>query len=242
MSRSVPLLSGGGPEVPGESQVVVLAVEQAAGQRVVLSHQLAAAGGGLAGTDHRGRVVAGDLLGEGGRIGGLALADCLADPLLHRGDGLGGLSGPAPLPVRRGVADGLKLAEGVGAAKLVAGVDVGVVWRPGVVHGDTRERWQDAHRLDRLPAALGVHREQGYLPVRAQCTQRSRPSIRNPVSSNPATPLAVMFPRTRSRKPSSFPAARAVMAATVPDDSGTPNSSASACAVRFLDRNCPMYR
>jgi hypothetical protein len=77
MSRLVPLLSGGRPEVPGEPQVVVLAVEQAAGQRVVLSHQLAAVGGGLAGADHRGRVVAGELFGEGGRIGVPALADCL---------------------------------------------------------------------------------------------------------------------------------------------------------------------
>ena len=81
-----------------------------------------------------------------------------------------------------------------------------------------------------------------YLPVRAQCTQCSRPSTRNPVSSKPATSLAVMFPRTRSRKPSRRPAARAVIPATVPGDSGMPNSSASACAVRFFDRNCPMYR
>ena len=81
-----------------------------------------------------------------------------------------------------------------------------------------------------------------YLPVRAQCTQCSRPSTRNPVSSNPATSLAAIRSRTCSRNPSSRPAARAVSAATVPDDSGMPNSSASACAVRFLDRNCPMYR
>ena len=82
-----------------------------------------------------------------------------------------------------------------------------------------------------------------YLPVRAQCTQCSRPSTRNPVSSKPATSLAVMSSRTRSRNPSSFLAARAVMPATVPGDSGMPNSSASACAVRFLDRNyCPMQR
>lgn len=27
-----------------------------------------------------------------------------------------------------------------------------------------------------------------------------------------------------------------------PADSGTPNNSASACAVRSFDRNCPMYR
>jgi len=36
-----------------------------------------------------------------------------------------------------------------------------------------------------------------------------------------------------------YPGSRA---ATVPDDSGMPNSSASASAVRFLDRNCPAYR
>jgi hypothetical protein len=30
------------------------------------------------------------------------------------------------------------------------------------------------------------------------------------------------------------------MAATVPDDSGTPNNSASACAVRFFDKNWPI--
>jgi len=81
-----------------------------------------------------------------------------------------------------------------------------------------------------------------YLPVRAQCTQCSRLSTRNPVSSNPATSAAAMLSRTRSRKPPSLPAARAVMPATVPEDTGMPNSSASACAVRCLDRNCPMYR
>jgi hypothetical protein len=73
-----------------------------------------------------------------------------------------------------------------------------------------------------------------YLPVRAQCTQCSLRATRNPVSSNPATSLAVMFPRARSRKSSSFPAARAAVAATVPAGSGMPDSSASACAVRFL--------
>src|SRR5262245_4272315 len=48
-----------------------------------------------------------------------------------------------------------------------------------------------------------------YLPVRAQCTQASRPATRNPVSSNPATSLAAICSRTYSRKPSSRPAARA---------------------------------
>ena len=78
-----------------------------------------------------------------------------------------------------------------------------------------------------------------YLAVRAQCTQCSLPSTRNPVSSNPATGLAAISSRARSRNPPSRPAARAVIPATVPSDSGMPNSSASACAVRFFDRNCP---
>ena len=32
------------------------------------------------------------------------------------------------------------------------------------------------------------------------------------------------------------------MAATVPSETGVPNSSAKAAAVRFFDRNCPTYR
>jgi len=81
-----------------------------------------------------------------------------------------------------------------------------------------------------------------YLPVRAQCTQASLPSTRNPVSPDPATSLAVMCCRTCSANPSSRPAARAVSAATVPDEHGMPDSSPSATAVRSLDRNCPAYR
>jgi len=89
---------------------------------------------------------------------------------------------------------------------------------------------------------LGCTMSRVYLPVRAQCTLCSRPATRNPVSSNPATSAAAIWPRTCSRNPPGRPEARAVSAATVPDDSGTPNSSASACAVRCLDRNCPAYR
>ena len=81
-----------------------------------------------------------------------------------------------------------------------------------------------------------------YLPVRAQCTQCSRPSTRNPVSSDPATSLAAICPRACYMNPPSRPAARTVRPATVPEDSGMPNSSASACAVRSLDRDWPMYR
>jgi hypothetical protein len=51
MSRSHPLLSRWHPEVAGEPQVVVLAGQEAAGQRVVLAHQLAAAGLRLGGAN-----------------------------------------------------------------------------------------------------------------------------------------------------------------------------------------------
>ena len=47
---------------------------------------------------------------------------------------------------------------------------------------------------------------------------------------------------TWSRNPSSPSAARVVMVATVPSDTGVPNSSASAWAVRFFDMNWPTYR
>jgi hypothetical protein len=79
-----------------------------------------------------------------------------------------------------------------------------------------------------------------YLPVRAQCTQYSLPATRNPVSSNPATSEAAMASATSSRKCPRPSAARWVIVATVPSQTGVPNNSASACAVRFLDRNCPM--
>jgi hypothetical protein len=44
------------------------------------------------------------------------------------------------------------------------------------------------------------------------------------------------------RAPGSRSAARAVSAATVPDEHGMPNSSPRASAVRSFDRNCPAYR
>jgi hypothetical protein len=54
---------------------------------------------------------------------------------------------------------------------------------------------------------LGWTMSRVYLPVRAQCTQASFPSTRNPVSSNPAAWLAAIRSRTRSQ------------------EAGTPNSS-----------------
>ena len=51
--------------------------------------------------------------------------------------------------------------------------------------------------------------------------------------------MASTTPANMLQEPSSRPAARAVSAATVPDEHGRPNSSPSASAVRSLDRNCP---
>ena len=90
------------------------------------------------------------------------------------------------------------------------------------------ERGEHAHRLHGLLPAARVDCEQVYLPVRPQCTHCSRPSTRNPVSSNPATALPAICSRACPRKPSSLRAALAVMAATVPEETGTPSSSDSA--------------
>ncbi len=78
-----------------------------------------------------------------------------------------------------------------------------------------------------------------YSPVEAECTHRSLPWTRSPVSSKFTTGAAARFARTDSRNPPSPPAARALIAATVPCETGVPNSSANAAAVRFLDRNSP---
>jgi hypothetical protein len=72
--------------------------------------------------------------------------------------------------------------------------------------------------------------------VEAGCSQASRPSTRNPVSSKCASSAPAIRCRTCSVNASNSPAARPVAAATVPSLTGTPNSSAIACAVRFLDR------
>jgi hypothetical protein len=93
------------PEVAGERQVVVLAVQEAAGQGVVLAHQLAVAGGGLPGPDQGGGAVCISPGGEGcGASASPALGDGgLADQCLYRGAGLGGLGGPAPSACGGGV-------------------------------------------------------------------------------------------------------------------------------------------
>jgi hypothetical protein len=76
---------------------------------------------------------------------------------------LGGLGGPAPLAVKRGIGDGLQFAQAMGAAKLGAGVEVAAARRPGVMDGDPRERGQNPYRLHRVLPAPGMHHEQGVL-------------------------------------------------------------------------------
>jgi hypothetical protein len=84
----------------------------------MLSHQRARAGGGLAGPDQGGGAEPVDLGGRGDRLAG---------QLVHLGDGLGGLGGPAPFALGGQADDGLQLSQGVSAAKLVADRAVGPV-------------------------------------------------------------------------------------------------------------------
>jgi hypothetical protein len=80
----------------------------------VLFHQRPGAGGGLAAPRQDRRAVQADLGGQRGRVHGItALAGRLAHQVLHRGERLGRLGGPAPLARRRGIGDGLQLAQGV---------------------------------------------------------------------------------------------------------------------------------
>lgn len=75
--------------------------------------------------------------------------------------------------------------------------------------------------------------------MEAECPHRSLPSTRSPVSSKCTTGSAASLARTHPVNPPNAPAARLVIAATVPAQTGEPNNSANADAVRFLDRNCP---
>jgi len=84
----------------------------------VLFHQRPGSRGGLAGPGKDRRTEQADLGGQRGRVHGISsLADRLAHQVLHRGERLGGLRGPAPLALRRAVGDGLQLAQGVSLMK-----------------------------------------------------------------------------------------------------------------------------
>ena len=107
--------------------------------------------------------------------------------------------------------------------------------------GDPGERGKNAHRLHRLGAPLRVDREQGVLAGPgtvhpAEPAVHAEPGFVEPGHLAARGLLAGVFQERGE------PSGRAVMPATVPDDSGMPNSSAGACAVRFFDRNCPVYR
>ncbi len=108
--------------------------------------------------------------------------------------------------------------------------------------GDPGEGRQDPHRLHRfLPAPL-MHHEQGVLtgagavhPV--QPARHPEPGLIEPGDRAGGDVLA--GPLQEPLQPPGGPGGEG---GDRPSDSGMPNSSASACAVRFLDRNCPAYR
>lgn len=63
--------------------------------------------------------------------------DCFGDQLLHLDQRVSGPGGPAQVDVRSyGVGDGGQLTLCVSTAGLMGGIDVGVIWYPGVVHRD----------------------------------------------------------------------------------------------------------
>ena len=104
MSRSAVIISGY-PPIGGEAEVVVLAVEQPAGERVVLAHQRGGPGSGLGQTDLGGRAVELDLPTKRSCLDrlGIRLASIGHQPL-HRHQRVAGLGGPTPLLfTRRGV-------------------------------------------------------------------------------------------------------------------------------------------
>ena len=89
--------------VGGKAQVVVLAVAQPTGQRVVLAHHVVAAGGGGGDADLDCGAVELDLLVQGVGVDGVSTAgDRVDDELLDRDECVAGLGGPAPVGVRLG--------------------------------------------------------------------------------------------------------------------------------------------
>ena len=163
ISRSAPLLSAGIRQSRVKRKVIVLAVEQPAGKRVVFAHQLVAAGGGRCDVDLDRAAVELNLRVESGGVDG-AGGDRVGDQFLHGDECVVGLGGPAPVNVwSRGVGDGGQLRLGVGAAQLVFDVDVTVIGCPRVVHRHATEALEGAGRVQALAAALGVAGDQGVL-------------------------------------------------------------------------------
>src|SRR5947209_10937137 len=136
--------------VGGEAEVVVLAVAQPAGERVVLAHQLVGAGGGGGDADLDGRAVELELGVQGSGVEGAGTAgDRAGDELLYREECVAGLGGPAPAGVRPGgLSDRGQLPQGVSTAELVFGIGVAVVGRPRVVHRHPAKPSQHTGRVD----------------------------------------------------------------------------------------------
>jgi len=169
------------------------------------------------------------------------LADRLADELLHPDERFGGLRGPAPLALRRGIGDGLQLTQGVRAAQLMIRGRVRVIRRPGV-DGDPGEPGKDAHRLDRPPAAPGVDHEQG-VSAGAGAVHPGQAALHpEPGLVGPGHLADGDLPADVLQEPVQPPGRAGCQRPDRPDDSGMPNSSPSASAVRSLDRNCPACR
>ena len=225
-------------EVVGEAQVVVLAVEQTAGQRVVLLHDRVGARGGVGDADPCGRAVELDLLGQ--RLGSM-----LAGPRRSLRPP-GAAWRPArrmpgwPSTIRYPVArhrPPLEFSQHVGAAELMRGVEVGVVGRPGVVHRDAVEPASTPASIPPL-TTFGVAGDQGLLAGRAQWTQCS--STTPAARSRRTRRLGLVDPPAHGVEEAVQPAGGAFgHRRDAALGIGVPNSSASACAVRFFDRNCP---
>ena len=120
---------------------------------------------------------------------------------------------------------------------------VRVVRRPRVMHRDTTEPVDDTEDSHPFTAAFFMADDQGVLvgagavhPV--QLTGDPEPGLVEADHIRAGQPPADLIEEPAQAMP--WPGAS--MPATVPADTGVPNNSARACAVRCLDRNCPTYR
>jgi hypothetical protein len=93
--------------------------------------------------------------------------------------------------------------------------------------------------IDALAATFRVAGDQAVLLGAGAVHPTQAPRDPQPVSSKPATPPSAMRSRTTSENSSRPSAARMVILATVPSETGVPNSSANAWAVRFLGQELP---
>ena len=141
------------------AEVIVFALEQAAGQGVMLARQRAGTSCVFPFADQQRGVVCVPGSGELGRVNMMQGAvSCEGDvcEALHLPLGVGGLVRPAPLAGRGGIDDGLELAERVGVAQRVPGQGrVGVVGSPRVMDRDAAEAGGALRRRPYPPVPAG---------------------------------------------------------------------------------------